>query len=249
MADEWVFPKGGELMRGKRGRHGRANDKSIAWGIAQQLAAQGAEIAFTYQGEALKSASVRWPKASVRRSSSNATRPTTSTRCRVRSPENDMGQRTFRPPIAFSDKNELKGSFIENTRARTSCARWIFQRSLSSPPASARQSSWIAWRLDADAHLSRRRTRAAELQRHGVAKVALEACTATCARPCPEGKRVNAISAGHAHTRHRRHPRRTRPHQHRPRMVGDEGRHQHGRHRRLCAVAAQTSAAHRPRAK
>ena len=54
MADEWVFPKG-ELMRGKRGLvMGVANDKSIAWGIAQQLAAQGAEIAFTYQGEALE---------------------------------------------------------------------------------------------------------------------------------------------------------------------------------------------------
>src|SRR3712207_7144866 len=33
---------------------GVANDKSIAWGIASQLAAQGAELAFTYQGEALE---------------------------------------------------------------------------------------------------------------------------------------------------------------------------------------------------
>lgn len=44
----------GTLMKGKRGLiMGVANDKSIAWGIAKQLAAQGAELAFSYQGEAL----------------------------------------------------------------------------------------------------------------------------------------------------------------------------------------------------
>ena len=43
----------GDLMRGKRGLiMGVANDHSIAWGIARRLAAQGAELAFTYQGEA-----------------------------------------------------------------------------------------------------------------------------------------------------------------------------------------------------
>ncbi|HPD91198.1 MAG TPA: SDR family oxidoreductase, partial [Pararhodobacter sp.] len=43
------------LMEGKRGLiMGLANDKSIAWGIAQALASQGAELAFSYQGEALK---------------------------------------------------------------------------------------------------------------------------------------------------------------------------------------------------
>lgn len=45
----------GSLMAGKRGLiMGVANDKSIAWGIAQYAAAQGAELAFTYQGEALQ---------------------------------------------------------------------------------------------------------------------------------------------------------------------------------------------------
>ena len=49
-----VFPAG-ELMKGKRGLvMGVANKNSIAWGIAQQLAAQGAELAFSYQGEALE---------------------------------------------------------------------------------------------------------------------------------------------------------------------------------------------------
>ena len=42
------------LMSGKRGLvMGVANDHSIAWGIAKALAAEGAELAFTYQGEAL----------------------------------------------------------------------------------------------------------------------------------------------------------------------------------------------------
>ena len=43
------------LMAGKRGLiMGLANNRSIAWGIAKQLHAQGAEMAFSYQGEALK---------------------------------------------------------------------------------------------------------------------------------------------------------------------------------------------------
>ena len=43
-----------DLMKGKRGLiMGVANDHSIAWGIARTLAAQGAELAFTYQGDAL----------------------------------------------------------------------------------------------------------------------------------------------------------------------------------------------------
>ena len=43
------------LMKGRRGLiMGLANDKSIAWGIAKALADQGAELAFSYQGDALK---------------------------------------------------------------------------------------------------------------------------------------------------------------------------------------------------
>jgi enoyl-[acyl-carrier protein] reductase I len=48
------FATRGSLMQGKRGViMGVANERSLAWGIAASLAAQGAEIAFTYQGEAL----------------------------------------------------------------------------------------------------------------------------------------------------------------------------------------------------
>jgi len=50
---EQNFPTG-NLMAGKRGLiMGVANKNSIAWAIARQLAAQGAELAFTYQGDAL----------------------------------------------------------------------------------------------------------------------------------------------------------------------------------------------------
>ena len=55
MADEGYQVPKGDLMRGKKGLvMGVANKDSIAWGIACQLAAQGAEMAFTYQGEALE---------------------------------------------------------------------------------------------------------------------------------------------------------------------------------------------------
>src|ERR1700753_1149760 len=54
LADTKAQPKTG-IMAGKRGLiMGVANDHSIAWGIAQMLASQGAEIAFTYQGDAQK---------------------------------------------------------------------------------------------------------------------------------------------------------------------------------------------------
>ena len=54
MPDGTPLPVKGTLMQGKRGLvMGVANDRSIAWGIAAACAAQGAELAFTYQGEAL----------------------------------------------------------------------------------------------------------------------------------------------------------------------------------------------------
>src|SRR4051812_26751545 len=50
-----LLPVQGSLMRGKRGLiMGVANDRSLAWGIAAACAAQGAELAFTFQGDALE---------------------------------------------------------------------------------------------------------------------------------------------------------------------------------------------------
>src|SRR5262252_6223811 len=49
------MPEASNLLRGKRGLIlGVANNRSIAWGIAKACHAQGAELAFTYQGDALK---------------------------------------------------------------------------------------------------------------------------------------------------------------------------------------------------
>jgi enoyl-[acyl-carrier protein] reductase I len=54
-AEHIVMPEASGLMRGKRGLiMGVANNRSIAWGIARACRAQGAELAFTYQGDALK---------------------------------------------------------------------------------------------------------------------------------------------------------------------------------------------------
>ena len=56
MPDREALPRTGTLMQGKRGLvMGVANERSLAWGIAAACAAQGAELAFTYQGEALGS--------------------------------------------------------------------------------------------------------------------------------------------------------------------------------------------------
>ncbi len=54
------------LMQGKRGVIlGLANNRSIAWGIAKACHAAGAELAFTYQGDALKKRVERWPPRSA----------------------------------------------------------------------------------------------------------------------------------------------------------------------------------------
>jgi enoyl-[acyl-carrier protein] reductase I len=110
----------GSLMAGKRGLiMGLANDKSIAWGIAQQLAAQGAEIAFSYQGEALKKR-VEPLAASIGMN--------TFVECDVTDePSMDTlfadlaakwGKIDFLVhAIGFSDKNELRGRYVDTSRA------------------------------------------------------------------------------------------------------------------------------------
>ena len=107
------------IMSGKRGIvMGVANDRSIAWGIAKAAADQGAEIAFTYQGEALEKR-VRPLAESI---GSNIVLP-----CDVSSDE--AIDETFRAlkekwetidfvvhAIAYSDKEELKGEYIDTSR-------------------------------------------------------------------------------------------------------------------------------------
>ena len=107
------------IMQGKRGIvMGVANDRSIAWGIADAIAKQGAEIAFTYQGEALQKR-VAPLAESV---GSDIVIP-----CDV---SNDEAiDKTFNllkekwnsidflvHAIAYSDKEELKGEYVDTTR-------------------------------------------------------------------------------------------------------------------------------------
>ncbi len=108
----------GDLMKGKRGLiMGVANDKSIAWGITQYLAAQGAEIAFTYQGEALERR-VRPLADSV---GGKLILPCDVTDMAsidsvFATLEKEWGAIDFLVhAIAFSDKEELKGKYIDTT--------------------------------------------------------------------------------------------------------------------------------------
>ena len=107
------------IMNGKRGIvMGVANDRSIAWGIAEAVAKQGAEIAFTYQGDALE----KRVRPLAEKVGSNIIIP-----CDVSSDE--AIDETFKllkekwdtidfivHAIAYSDKEELKGEYVDTTR-------------------------------------------------------------------------------------------------------------------------------------
>jgi enoyl-[acyl-carrier protein] reductase I len=108
-----------DILNGKRGLiMGVANDRSIAWGIAKAAHDAGAELAFTFQGEALEKR-VRPLAASI---NSHLVLP-----CDVTSDddidrlfnelENTWGKLDFIVhAIAYSDKEELKGSYYSTTR-------------------------------------------------------------------------------------------------------------------------------------
>src|ERR1700737_4954516 len=108
-----------ELMKGKRGLiMGVANDHSIAWGIAKAVAAQGAELAFTYQGEALG----KRVKPVAQQLGVPLVLP-----CDVddiyivdtvlETLRAEWGQLDFLVhAVGFSDKNELKGRYADTTR-------------------------------------------------------------------------------------------------------------------------------------
>src|SRR5471032_1671749 len=108
------------LMAGKRGLiMGVANDHSIAWGIAQMLASQGAEIAFTYQGDAqakrLKplaeslGSSIVLPADVESDEQLDAVFAALKAQC--------GGLDFVVHAIAFSDREELKGRYVDTTRA------------------------------------------------------------------------------------------------------------------------------------
>ena len=115
------------LMKGKRGLiMGVANDHSIAWGIAKKLAQAGAELAFSYQGEALGKR-VTPLAASL---GSKLVLPCdvediASVDALFETLRGEWGTMDFLVHcIGFSDRNELKGRYVDTTRAN-------FQRTLT----------------------------------------------------------------------------------------------------------------------
>jgi enoyl-[acyl-carrier protein] reductase I len=109
----------GRLMEGKRGLiMGVANDHSIAWGIAKTLCAHGAELAFTYQGEAL----AKRVKPLAEQVGSELVMPCdvediASVDAVFDAVRKQWGMMDFLVhAVAFSDKDELKGRFADTTR-------------------------------------------------------------------------------------------------------------------------------------
>ncbi|QXM24466.1 enoyl-ACP reductase FabI [Elioraea tepida] len=189
----------GTLMRGRRGLvMGVANDRSIAWGIASACAAQGATLAFTYQGEALQkrvaplAASVGsdlvLPCDVTDEASMDATFAAVAEK---------WGRLDFLVhAIAWSDKDQLKGRYIDTTRDN-------FLRSLdiSCYSFTALAQRAVPLMGPGGALLTLTYLGAERVTPHynvmGVAKAALEASVRYLAADLGGlGIRVNAISAG-----------------------------------------------------
>ncbi|MEM6604001.1 MAG: enoyl-ACP reductase FabI [Pseudomonadota bacterium] len=107
-----------KILNGKRGLiMGVANDRSIAWGIAEQCARAGAELAFTYQGESLlkRLAPLAEKVGSDYLLECDVTR-TESIRAVFEDIQKKWGKLDFLlHAIAFSDKNELRGRYSETS--------------------------------------------------------------------------------------------------------------------------------------
>ena len=187
------------LMAGKRGLiMGLANDKSIAWGIAKAVADQGAELAFTYQGEALK----KRVGPLAEKLGSDIVIP-----CDVSDMdtvdalfaelEKTWGKLDFVVhAIGFSDKNELKGRYIDTSRDNFAMAMDI---SVYSFTAVAQRAAKMM--PDGGSLLTMTYYGAERVMPHynvmGLCKAALEASVRYIAEDLGrDGIRCNAISAG-----------------------------------------------------
>ncbi len=191
------------IMAGKKGViMGVANDHSIAWGIARTLSLHGAEMAFTYQGEQLEKR-VRPLAESV---GSSVVVP-----CDVESDEliasafgavaDAMGSIDFVVhAIAYSDKGELNGHYVDTTRQN-------FRRTMdvSCYSFTATAKAALPLMTDGGSLLTLTFSGAERVVPNynvmGVAKAALEASVRYLAADLGEhGIRVNALSAGPVRT-------------------------------------------------
>jgi enoyl-[acyl-carrier protein] reductase I len=171
-------PQAKPLMQGKRGLvMGVANDRSIAWGIAKALHAEGAELAFTYQGEAFG-----------KRSELDALFAAIS--------ENWDRLDFVVHAIAYSDKDELKGRYLYTTRQNFAQTLLISCYSFTAIARRAAPLMTQGGSLLTLTYLGAERV-TPNYNVMGVAKAALEASVRYLAADLgPQGVRVNAISAG-----------------------------------------------------
>ncbi|MGY9054572.1 MAG: enoyl-ACP reductase FabI [Alphaproteobacteria bacterium] len=191
------------LMAGKRGLiMGVANDRSLAWGIAKTLAAHGAELAFTYQGEALAKrvkplaesvgSSLVLPADVTDEASMDATFTALA---------EQWGSMDFVVhAIAFADKDQLKGRYADTTRANFLMSMDISCFSFTDV---ARRAS--AMMPNGGSMVTLTYYGAEQVMPHynvmGVAKAALEASVRYLSVDLGgDNIRVNAISAGPAKT-------------------------------------------------
>jgi enoyl-[acyl-carrier protein] reductase I len=189
-----------DLMKGKRGLvMGIANDHSIAWGIARALKAQGAELAFTYQGDALgKRVKPLAEQLGVGMVLPCDVENLVSVDAVFETLREKWGQLDFLVhAIAFSDKNELKGRYADTTRenfSRTmviSCFSFteLARRAAELMPESG--GAMVTLTFGGSTRVM------PNYNVMGVAKAALEASVRYLATDFgPRGIRVNAISAG-----------------------------------------------------
>ena len=187
------------LMKGRRGLiMGLANDKSIAWGIAKALADQGAELAFSYQGEALKR---RVEPLAAQLGSDLLAECDVSDEASIDALFAAIGERWdsldfIVHAIVFSDKDQLRGRYADTTRDNFLMTMDI---SVYSFTAVARRAA--AMMTNGGSMLTLTYYGAERVMPHynvmGVAKAALEASVRYLAEDLgKDGIRVNAISAG-----------------------------------------------------
>ncbi|HWK69085.1 MAG TPA: enoyl-ACP reductase FabI [Rhizobiaceae bacterium] len=191
------------LMKGKRGLvMGVANDHSIAWGIAQRLAEQGATMAFTYQGDAFG----RRVRPLAEKLGTTLVLPCdVEDSASIDSVFDRLGQEWGSVDfvvhaIGFSDKNELKGLYADTTRenfVRTmviSCFSFteVARKAAALMP---RGGSMVTLTYAGSVRVM------PNYNVMGVAKAGLEASVRYLANDFgPRGIRVNAISAGPVRT-------------------------------------------------
>lgn len=187
------------LMAGKRGLiMGLANDKSLAWGIAKALAGQGAELAFSYPGEALEK---RVRPLAAELGSDFLMSCDVGDMASIDAAFDTIRRRWGRldflvHAIGFSDKNELRGKYVD-----TSLDNFLMTMNISAYSLVAVTRAARPLMADGGSVLTLTYYGAEKVIPHynvmGVAKAALETSVKYLAMDLgPENIRVNAISAG-----------------------------------------------------